>query len=234
VVAGVGFDPLSFAPAAARMPFARIVLARHGQSEFNRERRLCGQMDPPLSALGVQQSHHLARALAAMPLAAIFTSRLQRTQQSAAPVAQAHGLAVTVLPALDELSLGVLEGRFRDQRDPPAQALWQQRKASPASFRADGGESFAQLEARVLPALQALLAGAAPVAAEGGVALIVGHRETNRALLKGLLGWPTGRVLGEKLRNHLVYEIDPGARRVLRTISLRADDAGASWDGFRT
>ena len=70
--------------------------------------------------------------------------------------------------------------------------------------------------------------------APAGAALIVGHRETNRALLKGLLGWSTERVLKEKLRNHFVYEIDVAARAVLRTVSLREEDAGAVYDGFRT
>jgi broad specificity phosphatase PhoE len=215
------------------VPFDRIYLARHGQSETNRERRLCGQLDPALTEVGVVQSRQLARVLAEVPLAAVFASGLRRTQQMAAPVAAARALAVTVVPEFNELSLGALEGRFRDERDPEAQALWQQRKAAPAVFRAPGGETFAELEARVLPALAALLHAGA------GSALIVGHRETNRALLKGLLGWPTGRVLGEKLRNHIVYEIDvsspeTAARRVLRTISLREEDDGASWEGYRT
>lgn len=215
------------------MPLDRIYLARHGQSETNRERRLCGQLDPALTAVGLAQAAALARLLAGVPLAAVFTSGLQRTQQMAAPVAAARGLPITALTAFNELSLGELEGRFRDQRDPAAQALWQQRKAAPALFRPPGGETFAELEARVLPALATLLQAGA------GSALIVGHRETNRALLKGLLGWPTERVLGEKLRNHLVYEIDVRAtdayaRRVLRTISLREEDAGASWEGYRT
>ena len=215
------------------MPFDRIYLARHGQSETNRERRLCGQLDPALTEDGLAQAAALARLLAGVSLAAVFTSGLRRTQQMAAPLAAARKLPVTVLAAFNEMSLGALEGRFRDERDPQAQALWQQRKAAPAAFRAPGGETFAELEARVLPALAALLQ------AGQGSALIVGHRETNRALLKGLLGWTTERVLGEKLRNHLVYEIDVGApdahaRRVLRTISLREEDAGASWEGYRT
>lgn len=211
------------------MPFERIYLARHGQSESNRERRLCGQLDPPLSALGLQQGRALARVLTEVPVDAIFTSTLRRTAQMAAPIAAARGLAVTPLPGLKELSLGALEGRYRDQRDPEAQALWQQRKADPARFRPPGGETFAELAARALAALEALQARSA-----GGAALIVGHRETNRALLAGLLGWSTERVLQEKLRNHLVYDIDVAARTVVRTISLREEDAGAVFDGYRT
>jgi len=207
----------------------RIYLARHGQSESNRERRLCGQQDPALSEVGLRQSHQLARVLADVPLAAVFSSTLRRTVQTAAPTAAAHGVTVTALPGLAELSLGMLEGRFRDERDPEAQALWQQRKADPARFRPPGGETFDELAARALVALDHVL-GSAPA----GAALIVGHRETNRALLKGLLGWSTERVLKEKLRNHFVYEIDVAARAVLRTVSLREEDAGAVYDGFRT
>ena len=211
------------------MGLERIYLARHGQSESNSERRLCGQLDPALSALGVEQSRQLARVLAELPLRAIFTSTLQRTAQTAAPIARARGLPPVALAGLKELSLGTLEGRFRDARDPEAQALWQQRKADPARFRAPGGESFQELVARVLAALDQLLDSA-----PSGAALIVGHRESNRALLKGLLGWSTERVLTAKLRNYFVYDIDVATRTVVRTISLHGQDSGRVYDGFRT
>ena len=211
------------------MGLERVYLARHGQSESNRERRLCGQLDPALSALGLEQSRQLARVLASVPLRAIFTSTLKRTAQMAQPTALACGLPALALSGLKELSLGALEGRFRDERDPEAQALWCRRKADPARFRAPGGESFRDLEARVLPALGEILASA-----PSGAALIVGHRESNRALLKGLLGWSTERVLEAKLRNHFVYDIDVRARAVVRTISLRDEDRGRVYPGFRT
>lgn len=211
------------------MGFDHIYLARHGQSESNLERRLCGQRDPALSALGLEQSRQLARVLADVPLRAIFTSTLKRTVQTAEPTALACGLPTLALAGLKELSLGVLEGRFRDERDPEAQALWRRRKADPARFCAPGGESFQDLEARVLAALGEILAGA-----PAGAALIVGHRESNRALLKGLLGWSTERVLEAKLRNHFVYDIDVGAGAVVRTISLREEDCGRAYPGFRT
>ena len=211
------------------MGLERIYLARHGQSETNLERRLCGQLDPALSPLGVEQSRQLARVLADVPLRAIFTSTLQRSVQMAAPIARARGVASVALAGLNELALGVLQGRFRDERDPEAQALWQQRKADPARFRAPGGESFQELEARVLAALARMLESA-----PSGAALIIGHRESNRALLKGLLGWSTERVLQAKLRNYFVYDIDVAARTVVRTISLREEDAGHAYDGFRT
>ena len=211
------------------MGFDRIYLARHGQSESNLERRLCGQLDPALSPLGLEQSRQLARVLADVPLGAIFTSTLKRTAQMAEPTALARGLPALALAGLRELSLGALEGRFRDARDPEAQALWRRRKADPARFRAPGGEFFHELEARVLAALGEILASA-----PAGAALIVGHRESNRALLKGLLGWSTERALEAKLRNHFVYDIDVAARAVVRTISLRDEDCGRAYPGFRT
>lgn len=211
------------------MGFDRIYLARHGQSESNLERRLCGQLDPALSPLGLEQSRQLARVLADVPLGAIFTSTLKRTAQMAEPTALARGLPALALAGLRELSLGALEGRFRDARDPEAQALWRRRKADPARFRAPGGESFQDLEARVLAELGEILASA-----PAGAALIVGHRESNRALLKGLLGWSTERALEAKLRNHFVYDIDVAARAVVRTISLRDEDCGRAYPGFRT
>jgi len=211
------------------MGLERVYLARHGESEWNLERRLCGQRDPALSALGHEQSRQLARVLADVPLRAIFTSTLKRTAQMAEPTALACGLPAHRLAGLKELCLGALEGRFRDERDPEAQSLWRERKADPARFRPPGGESFHDLEARVLAALEGIFASV-----PAGAVLIVGHRESNRALLKGLLGWSTERVLEAKLRNHFVYDIDVGARAVVRTISLREEDGGRVYPGFRT
>jgi broad specificity phosphatase PhoE len=165
-----------------------LYLARHGQSEWNNQSRVTGQLDPALSPKGLEQSQGLAQCLQGEGLAAIYSSALQRTIDTAAPTATATGLPIVRLAALNEINVGVLQGRFRDERDPEAQALWAQWQAEMWSFRIPGGERFDEFALRVGATLRVILDRH-----EGQRVLIVGHGATNRVLLGTLLGWPRER-----------------------------------------
>lgn len=93
---------------------ADILLIRHGQSQPAVEDQLFplrdGHGDPPLSELGRRQAERLGRRLSRAPIAAIYVSTLQRTAQTAAPMAEALGLRPTVEPDLREVFLGEWEG----------------------------------------------------------------------------------------------------------------------------
>jgi probable phosphoglycerate mutase len=102
-----------------------IVLVRHGASAdaipgepFD---LVGGHSDPPLAPAGERQAHAVARRLANEPPGAIFATNLQRTQQTAAPLAELTGLEPVILPDLREVGLGEWEAEFRmraAQRDP--------------------------------------------------------------------------------------------------------------------
>lgn len=71
-----------------------IYLVRHGESELNRDKRISGQLDPPLSREGMQESLALAEQFRGIRLTAIYTSALMRTIETAKPTAFAHGLTI--------------------------------------------------------------------------------------------------------------------------------------------
>jgi broad specificity phosphatase PhoE len=206
----------------------KIFLARHGHSEWNAERRVTGQLDPPLSDKGRQQARSLARALRAESLAAIYTSPLTRARETAVPTAVAHRLPIQTRDALKEMHAGVLQGRFRDARDPEAQRLWQERRWDKRPYRIPGGETFAELERRVLPCLAEILATAR------GPILLVGHRNTNRVILAALMGWPPERAMAFNPRSKYLYEVTRGAEPRIRTIHLDERKAGLIVEGFQT
>lgn len=187
------------------MVVTTVFLARHGQSRWNRCKLVTGQLDPELAPEGQTQARDLALLLRGMPLSAVCASDLSRSRETARAVAEAHGLAVQVVPALRELHFGALQGRFRDARDPEAEALWRARKADPASFRAPGGESFAELMTRVRSALRAILA-----AHPGGMVLIVGHRNTNRAILGTLLDRTPEIAVTAAIQHDCLYRVQMG------------------------
>lgn len=198
-----------------------IYLVRHGESELNRDKRISGQLDPPLSLEGVRESLALADRLRGVRLTAIYTSALMRTIETARPTANTHGLPIHTREALNELHLGMLQGRHRDDRDPEARSLWEERKKDRIHYRVPGGETFAELAERVIRCLDEILAAEA-----GGTILIVGHRATNRALIGALLNWPEEQWPNLTFRHKYLYEITTGTPPQLATIRMNGSHAG--------
>lgn len=198
-----------------------VYLVRHGESQFNLEKRMSGQLDPPLSSEGVDQSQALADRLRAVPLTGIYTSALRRTVETAEPTAAIHGLPIHPTTALNEMHLGVLEGRYRDARDPEAKVLWEERKRDKRHYRIPEGESFLDLAERVKESLKKIL-----TAQRGGIILIVGHRNTNRVLFGMLMQRPEEEWPHLDLKRRYVYEIAVHDRPDLALIHLTANRAG--------
>ena len=204
-----------------------VYLARHGQSEWNNQGRVTGQTDIGLSPKGQQQSGALAECLKGEPLEAIYASALRRTVDTAHPTAVAKRLPIVSLPELNEIHLGVLQGRYRDERDTEAQSLWAQWQADPWGYRVPGGERFDEFAQRVDRGLQSILRQH-----QGQRVLIVGHRATNRVLLGTLLGWPRERWAELRLRNKYFYRIRLGAVPEIATYTLSGSKTGLCTDGF--
>jgi len=91
----------------------KFILVRHGETEWNKERRIQGSAsDTPLSPTGLNQAEQLALKLKTDPVQAIFSSPLQRALDTAKAIAQYHNLEVRVLPELKEINVGELEGQL--------------------------------------------------------------------------------------------------------------------------
>ena len=88
-----------------------ILLARHGETDWNSGRRVQGHTDIPLNATGIEQARTLAAQLAGEPLTAVFSSDLSRALDTARAVADAGtGSRSTVDPRLREKNFGTWEG----------------------------------------------------------------------------------------------------------------------------
>jgi probable phosphoglycerate mutase len=161
----------------------RLVLARHGRTTANAARILDSRPPgAPLDEHGRAQADRLAARLAGHPVRAVHASHAIRAQQTAAPVAAAHGLDVEVLDGVHEVSVGHLEGRS----DEPALEAFHEVYA--AWWRGElhahlpGGESALDLRARFLPVVDRL-------AADGdGDVVVVSHGAAIRMAAGALLG----------------------------------------------
>jgi glucosyl-3-phosphoglycerate phosphatase len=164
---------------AGRPPSVRLVLWRHGQTEWNAEHRFQGQTDIDLDATGVAQAERAARLLAALRPSAIVSSDLRRAAATAAPLARLTGLQVSYDKDLRERSGGLWEGlndREIRERYPAEHAAW-----NPPE-----GETTLAVAQRAHAALDRIAEAAAP----GDLVVVVSHGAAIRLGMAMLLGLP--------------------------------------------
>lgn len=143
------------------MATTEIILIRHGETDWNLERRLQGHLDIPLNQVGQRQALALARSLDGVAIDAIFSSDLQRAAQTAAPLAAARKLTVQLDAGLRERCYGALEGlRYPEaaERFPEAYAALMERAVDyryPAGVHA--AETMREFYARAVHALTQIL-----------------------------------------------------------------------------
>jgi alpha-ribazole phosphatase len=163
----------------------RLVLVRHGQTDWNLDGRWQGQTDVPLNATGLAQAQAVGLALAGRRLDAIYASDLQRAHMTAEAVAAHHSVSVIPEPRLREINLGDWEGLTFDQLAARDQARMAQWVENAVEATAPNGESQRDLLARVWSLLDDLRQR--PV---GETVLLVAHGGTLRSLLCLALGVP--------------------------------------------
>ena len=132
----------------------RLILIRHGETEWNETKRFQGISDIPLSSKGMGQAECLARSLEREPLEAIYTSPLVRARQTAACIARHHSCPFAVVEDLRELNQGRLEGLTGEdlRRDfPDFISKWLE---EPGETVLPGGESLGELQRRVWAAIE--------------------------------------------------------------------------------
>jgi alpha-ribazole phosphatase/probable phosphoglycerate mutase len=167
----------------------RLFLVRHAEAEESARGRCYGSLDVGLSAKGRSQCVELARAFASEPIAAVVSSPRIRAVETAAAIAESHGLEVCVVPDLRELDFGELEGRTYDEIAASLPELYAAWMTKPTEVRFPGGESYADLHVRSLAAVSRLR-----TAEEGQTVVAVTHGGVVRAVLSDVLGMPTERI----------------------------------------
>jgi len=190
----------------------RLLLIRHGQSEGNAARRIQGQGDYPLSALGHEQAHRLAGRLRREyeGLSAVYTSTLRRAAQTAVILAEAVGAPLVLDERLQEHDIGELAGLTAQEvqeRFPEFHAAWM---ADPEEWiDTPGGEGSERLGQRVREVM-------AEIAARHGsdeTVAIVSHGGTLGAYLGQVLGLPPNRRPPFYFANASLSVVDLARRR---------------------
>jgi len=132
------------------MEATRIIAVRHGETPWNVDARIQGQLDIQLNDNGRWQARRVGRALSSEQIAAVYSSDLGRAHETARAIGDASGLPVVPHPGLRERRFGLFEGKTFDEihQTWPDHALsW--KKRIPEWAPPEGGESLLQLRERV-------------------------------------------------------------------------------------
>lgn len=164
-----------------------ILLARHGETDWNRDGRWQGWADPPLNETGREQARELAERLRSTPFDAVYSSDLKRALETAEIVAATHAQTVEIDPDLREIDVGAWSGLTRAEVE-----------AQYPDGDRPGAETREQHGARVLAAVERI-ARAHP----GDRVLVVAHGGCLRALQRHL-----DDDVSRPIPNCAVYEID--------------------------
>ncbi|GAA4352169.1 histidine phosphatase family protein [Variovorax defluvii] len=186
------------------MEVTRLIAVRHGETAWNVDTRIQGQLDIALNATGLWQARRVGEALADEEIGAIYASDLARAWQTAEEIARPRTLTICAEPGLRERAFGHFEGRtFADiDANLPEQArLWRTRDPS---FAPEGGESLLDFRERVT-ATAARLAARHP----GELVVLVAHGGVMDVLYRAATGQelqaPRTWHLGNAAINRLLW-----------------------------
>ena len=189
---------------------ARLILLRHGESQWNLENRFTGWVDVPLSPRGIQEATHAGEKLRSFTFARAFTSVLARANETlrlALETIGQTGIPIEKDKALNERMYGELQGLNKDEtakKYGEAQVkIWRRSY----DVRPPGGESLKDTAERVLPYYERTIK---PYLLKGDTILVAAHGNSLRALIMELEQLSREQVLELNIPTGapLLYEMD--------------------------
>lgn len=164
----------------------QLHLVRHGQTRWNAEGRIQGQLDSTLDELGREQAASLAPKIAELGLEAVYCSTSKRTRETAALALDPPFPDIVYRDELREICLGAWQGRMWDDVQHEAPDQVEHLRAVSPGFAVEGAESYVDIQQRGVRAIERIIAEAA-----AEVVLVVSHG----ALLKTILAHYTSQPL---------------------------------------
>jgi len=175
-------EPQPDSPPEPEHPKAtRLVLARHAVTAQTGPLLSGRAPGIDLSDTGREQAKALGERLATLPVAVVYASPIERTTQTAAAIAQHHGLTVQPLPGVIEADYGEWTGG--KLADLAKTDLWKTVQRAPSRARFPGGESLAEMQSRMVTALEAVV-----VRHPGELVVVVSHADPIKAAIAHYTG----------------------------------------------
>ena len=168
----------------------KLILIRHGETEWNKQRRIQGcRSDTRLSPKGLEQADRLAAVLRKERMDAIYSSPMKRASETAQIIADACKLQVQVLNELREIDAGELDGLFERELTRPYETAWKEFRNGNASTPLPGGESLQDVQKRTSWAVDRMLEKHID-----GTVVVVAHLLANLAMVCQALDINLGQI----------------------------------------
>ena len=161
----------------------RIILVRHGQTPWNKDKIFRGSRDIPLNDTGREEARLAGEWLKGEAIHAAYCSPLSRARDTAEAIARHHGLKVEDLPGLSDLCYGAWEGLPLTEVKVKYADLYRQWESAPHTVRFPQGETLDEVKQRALAAVDGVLRRH-----PGQTVLLAAHRAVNKVLICALIG----------------------------------------------
>lgn len=159
-----------------------IILARHGETEWNVAEVFRGQIDIDLNETGVKQAELLSGYLSTSAIAAVYSSPLKRALKTAEIIAQPHKIKVEVEPDFIDFNFGKWQGLSHQEVKEKYRDLYATWITHPEQVRMPDGEALEDVSKRVIRVRNKVIEN------HRGTVIIVGHRVVNKVMICTLLG----------------------------------------------
>jgi probable phosphoglycerate mutase len=181
----------------------RLLLVRHGETEWNKAGKFQGQIDVPLNDNGREQSRRAAEFLKDVKLDFAVSSSMLRPKETAEIILQYHPeIELQLKEQLREISHGLWEGKFESEIEGDFPGLLNEWKLAPENVQMPEGENLQQVWERAIAAWREI------VASVSGVGIVVAHDAINKAILCHLFGLEPAHFWNFKQGNGAVTVID--------------------------
>ncbi len=200
-----------------------LLLARHGETDWNAMNIIQGQQDRPLNNVGFEQRKNLFFALNQVSLNRIVCSTLQRTIQTAMPISIEKGIKLEKFSEFSEVKLGIFEGQHKEEFvDEFSRNCYREFLDDEVNVALPGGgESLVMVDKRVQPLVENIIDS---VISSGHV-LVVGHRNINKMIVKTLLNLSLDKGYEVEHENAWLYLFAP-KRAEIFLVKIPAPQAG--------
>ncbi|TVQ63308.1 MAG: histidine phosphatase family protein [Spirulina sp. DLM2.Bin59] len=201
----------------------RILLVRHGETDWNREGRFQGIQDIPLNDNGRHQASKAADYLKTVQIDAAVSSPMLRPKETAEIILQHHpGVELALEPQFCEIGHGLWEGKLEKEIEAAYPGLLAQWKTAPETVQMPEGENLQQVWDRVMTAWDEMVERYSR--GEAKTLLVVAHDAVNKCILCGLLGLKPQDIWAIKQGNGAVTVIDypqgAGSAPIVQTLNL--------------
>jgi len=190
----------------------RIILVRHGQTEWNRVERFRGRIDIELNETGHYQAQAVSKSLRMWEIHAIYASPLKRALQTAQPTADVCGLEVQSLEGLNDIDYGAWAGLSPEEVASRYGDLYRTWLDAPHLVQFPDGERLDQVRARAMDALERMC-----LRHVGQTVVLVSHVVVNRVLICAVLGLSNSSFwqIGQDNAAINIFESQEGKYRLL-------------------